>query len=217
MKRYLAAFAVMLATTGLCRANWILSASEDGGAFTTIASGGSTSLIGTAVSGTYNDFGFNINLVDNQSAGGAILSLQSVTANNNGSAAHSLDFRLVDSNFTQPGGNGGSMTLVSNIASNLLVGTGTLSFQTLVDGVAITPLQTLASIPGSDSQTAGFTRGTSFSLQNDTIFTSLSAGGVIQETGSSNVTPTPEPASICLAVTGLGFLGSFSFFRRKAR
>ena len=215
MTRFLVAVALVLATTGLSRADWVLTASEDGGTFSAVTNGTFTTLTGTSFTGTFHDFAFNVNLVDNQSANGALLSLQSVTANNDGTTAHSLDLRLVDSNFTQPGGTGNNMNLVSNIASNLIQGTGTLSFQTLVNGVALTPLQTLVTIPGSNSQTANFTRGASFSLQNDTMFNSLSAGGQIQETGSSNVTAVPEPASIGLAMGGLGILGGFSFIRRK--
>jgi len=209
--------AAVLAVSLEARADWVLSASQDGGAFSTLANGAYTGSTGTNFSGTFGNFAFNINLVDMQTASQALLSLQSVTANNQSAlAAHSLDLRLADSGYTMAGSAGNSLTLTSNIAADRLTGTGLLTFQTLVSGGALTPLQTVSVVPGSDGQSASFIRGATLGLQNDTTIT-LGASGQIQETGSSEVNAAPEPATLGLALAGAGFAGGFALIRRKRK
>ena len=201
------------------QASWVLTAKETGGPSANLPNAGpqpDTGPTGDAL-GTYRvgDFTITPIVVDYQDTGYADLSLTSLDLNNNSSHTETLTLTLVDSAFTMPGGPGAELAVNSNLTEVSQLGTDKLQFQTFVNGTPVTPSAQVLTGPGFNfSPTYSFFRGASYSVKNVTTIT-LSGGGhaFLFEEGASFV--TPEPASLTLALSGLGAFFGFPLWKRR--
>jgi len=201
-------------------ASWVLIAQE-GATIHRIPAAGtnpSTGPTGTALATfTVKDFTITPTVVDYQDSGGADLSLTSLALNNNSNSTETLTLTLEDTSFTQPGHPGAPMQANSNLTEVSLIGTGTLQFQTFINGHSVTVGPQTLTHPGAVfSAPYFFVRGASFDVKNVTTIT-LSSGGRARlfEEGDSFV--TPEPASMTLALSGLGVVVGYPLLRKRRR
>jgi hypothetical protein len=200
------------------QASWVLIAQE-GVTTKRIPVSGTNPNTGATGTGlatfTIGDFTVTPTVVDYQDSGLADLSLTSLDLNNNAGSTKTLTLTLEDTAFTQPGAPSTGLEANSNVTEVSLVGTGTLKFQTFINGHSVTAGPQTLTHPGSDfSAPYFFFRGASFDVKNVTTIT-LSGGGRARlfEEGDSLV--TPEPASLTLALTGLGFVAGYPLLRRR--
>jgi hypothetical protein len=202
------------------RASWVLTAQEGATTKRIPASGTNPNTGPTGIvipTFTVKDFTITAIVVDYQSSSDADLSLTSLDLNNNSRSTETLTLTLEDTHFTMPGRPGDQLQVNSNLTEVSLVGTGTLSFQTFVNGHSVTAGPQVLTHPGANfSAPYYFFRGASYDVKNVTTIT-LSGGGRAQlfEQGDSFI--TPEPGSLTLALSGLGAVFGYPLLRKRRR
>jgi len=169
-------------------------------------------------------FSVAISLATSNSPGtatGGILQINSLDVQNGGASAATLDLRVSDTGFTQPGTNGSSMLLGSSMGGTFTGGVigNSVTFQSSADpangqpaAAFNTPVLTftkstaLTSEPFNGNNNTTFTRGAgAYSLADHVVIT-LSAGGQLNVTGATGATVVPEPASLGLLALAVPFL-----------
>jgi hypothetical protein len=149
---------------------------------------------------------------------------------NNGSVAHTLNVTIQASNFTAPTAPPG-FELISNLGGTTpaVIGTGpgnAISFQSQVgtsasDATAVqspditgnavsyaAPTQTLGITTGFPGTPPGYSVYQTYSI-------TLDAGATLQFTGRTDLVPTPEPATVAMALTALPLMGLGALARRR--
>jgi len=205
-------------------ASTIFSLSEDGGAFTTIATGASLSQL--TGNGTFGDFTYKIIGVstDNTLAVSDILSSATSIMNNSG-ATHTLSIRVSSQDFTLPAGLGARVE--SGMGASVSTGTLTATFQAYADknnnleGTSdFTVGPQVCVFNGSTCDTGSgfgsFTKTSGpYSLTTQVNMT-MSGGGLANFASHENVTNVPEPNSLVLLGSSLLGLVGLGFKRKKA-
>jgi hypothetical protein len=205
-------------------ASTVFMLSEDGGAFTTIATG--PSLSSQSGSGTFGDFTFKIVGVstDNTITLSDLLS-STTSITNNSTATHSIRVLVSSQDYTLPAGP--VLRIESGLGASVSAGTMTATFQSYADknnGLGVTSdfnlgLQTCVfngstcdtgSAVGNFSKLAG-----PYSLTTVATLT-LSGGGIGNFSSHENVTNVPEPNSLMLIGSSLLMFAGFGFKRKKA-
>jgi len=131
----------------------------------------------------------------------------------NTSGTGTLQITLTDTGFMVP--HAGPAVMNSQLSTTSLTGTGSVSFQSFLNGVGGTKL-TLGTAPSGTSATDAMTISSDpYTLSNITTVT-LGAGGLLQSTGTTTVT-TPAPGALMLALTGLPLLGVGAWRRLRKR
>jgi len=201
-------------------ASTVLQLSEDGGAFTTVATVGS--LTPVVLSGSFNDFSFTFfgASTDNSATLTDLLS-STTSVRNNSTGSHTLSLRISSQDFTLPsaltvrvesgmgGSDSGLVTMTFQAyadKNNILAGTAdyTNGLQTCVFNVSTCDTGSAA---GNFTKTAGV-----YSLTSVANLT-LSGGGTANYSSHVNVTNVPEPDALVLVGTGL--LGLAGLFKQK--
>jgi len=206
-------------------ASTIFQLSQDGGAYTTIASG--ASLSSTSGSGTFGDFTFKV--VGVSTDNGITLSdlLSSTTSiTNNSTATHSISILVSSQDYTLPVGIGG-LRVESGMGASVSAGTLTATFRSYADknnGLGAMSdfslgLQTCVfngSTCDTGSSTGIFTKGSgNYSLTSVATLT-LSGGGIGNFSTHENVRNVPEPSSLVLLGSGMLLVAGLGFKRKKA-
>jgi len=208
-------------------------AGVNGGAITMVASGTDFQAFGIAFSGTYGDF--DVTSFSGSSDNDGTLSdlLQSTTsvknANHLNSGTRTLTLYVTQSNYTLPAGT--PLRVESGMGGSVNNGTLGLTgiFQAFADknnnpygltDFSNGPQNATANLTSFDtgSHTGLFARiaGNQYSITTVVTFT-LSAGGKAGFQSHANVSPTPAPAGLVLALTGVPFLGLGAWIRRKVK
>jgi len=204
-------------------ASTIFMLSEDGGAYTTIATG--PSLSSQSGSGTFGDFTFKIVGVstDNSLTLSDLLS-STTSITNNSSASHSISVLVSSQDYTLPVGP--NLSIESGMGASLSAGTLVATFQSYADkanglaGVSdfTLGLQTCSfngSTCDTGSATGTFTKTAgAYSLTSVANLT-LSAGGVANFSTHENVKNVPEPNSLVLLGSSLLLFAGMGFKKRK--
>lgn len=205
-------------------ASTVFMISQDGGAYTTIATG--ASLTSATGSGTFGDFTFKIVGVstDNSLTLSDLLS-STTSIMNNSTATHTVSILVSSQDYTLPVGS--PLRIESGMGASLSAGTLTATFQAYADkanGLATTSdfsmgLQTCSfngstcdtgSAIGNFTKTAG-----SYSLTSVATLT-LSGGAVANFSTHENVKNVPEPSSLMLIGSSLLMFAGIGFKRKKA-
>jgi len=206
-------------------ASTIFMLSEDGGAYTTIATG--PSLSSQSGSGTFGDFTFKIVGVstDNSLTLSDLLS-STTSITNNSSASHSISVLVSSQDYTLPVGP--NLSIESGMGGSLSAGTLAATFQSYADkanGLGAAGVSDFAlgiqscSFTGSTcdtgSATGTFTRlGTPYSLTSVVTLT-MSAGGVANFSSHENVRNVPEPSSLLLIGSSLILFGGLGLKKNR--
>jgi hypothetical protein len=206
-------------------ATTVFMLSQDGGAYTTIASG--ASLSSASGSGTFGDFTFKI--VGVSTDNGITLSdlLSSTTSiTNNSTATHSISVLVSSQDYTLPVGTGG-LRVESGMGASVSAGTLTATFQSYADknnGLGVTTdfttgLQTCVfngSTCDTGSAFGSFTKPSgNYSLTSVATLT-LSGGGIGNFSTHENVRNVPEPSSLVLLGSSLLLFAGLGFKRKQA-
>jgi hypothetical protein len=222
----LAVLALLLATSS-SRASIVIGLQEagvNGGAITTVATG--ADFTSASFTGTYGDF--HVQVVGGASDNGADLSdlLSSTTSvTNTSSGEHTLHIYVSQTDYTLPAST--ILAVESGMSGTVNSGTVNLNniFQAFADagnnqygtGDFSNGLQS-AVASGSTFDTGSafgkFTRNGNYSMTTEVNF-DLSGGGKANYSDHVNVTPTPAPAGVVLALTGLPVLGVGGWLRRR--
>jgi hypothetical protein len=205
-------------------ASTIFQLSQDGGAYTTVATG--TSLSSLSGTGVFGDFSYKIIGVgtDNTATLSDILS-SATSISNTSTAAHTLSVRVSSQDFTLPAGTG--VRIESGMGASLSAGTLTATFQAYADkanGLAATSDFTVGlqncsfnvSTCDTGSGSGVFTKTTgAYSLTTVANLT-LSGGGLANFSTHENVTAVPEPNTLVLLGSSLVMFAGLGFKRKKA-
>jgi hypothetical protein len=198
----LALGAVVISPVG-AKASWMLTVSDGTPSGTVTFTGGSSppgssefQLEGPGVSPD-SKYSFIVALTDGQTATQASLSEIAISIANLTGGNLPITTTLSESDFTLPGTPGSQVFVQSNISATSPTG-GSGTFQTLFDGIPM-PVQSFVVPDAGSSETATFTRGASYSLQQTTTLT-LGGGQQLQMTGTDTVIPVPEPSTLALAL-----------------
>ena len=166
--------------------------------------------------GTFGTFSITAEIGSSNSATAtapAVLTINQLAIQSNDAGTGKLTITLTDTGFSAP--NPGPALMQSQLSTTAMTGTGSVSFQSFLDGTGGTKL-TLNTAPGGKNATDAVTIGGSpYTLSNVTTVT-LSAGGTMQSTGITTVA-TPAPTGVELAVTGLPLLGVGLWLHRRRR
>jgi hypothetical protein len=204
-------------------ATTIFQLSQDGGAYTTVATG--ASLGSLSGSGVFGDFTYKIIGVstDNTATLSDILS-SATSIQNNSTAWHTLSVRVSSQDYTLP--SGPAVRVESGMGASLSAGTLVATFQAYADkanGLAGTSdftvgLQTCTfnvSTCDTGSGSGTFTRTTgAYSLTTVANLT-MSGGGIANFSTHENVN-VPEPSSLVLLGSGMLLVAGLGFKRKKA-
>jgi len=205
-------------------ASTVFMLSQDGGAFSTIATG--PSLSSQSGSGTFGDFTFKIVGVstDNSITLSDLLS-STTSITNNSSATHSIRVLVSSQDYTQPAGP--LLRVESGLGASVSAGTMTATFQSFADrnnGLGVMSdfslgLQTCTfngSTCDTGSSVGNFSRLTGpYSLTTVATLT-LTGGGIGNFSSHENVTNVPEPNSLMLIGSSLLMFAGLGFKRKKA-
>lgn len=205
-------------------ASTIFQLSQDGGAYTTVATGASLSSL--SGSGVFGDFSYKIIGVstDNSATLSDILS-SATSISNNSTASHTLSVRVSSQDFTLPASVG--VRIESGMGASLSAGTLTATFQAYADkanNLAGTSdftvgLQTCSfNVSTCDTGSSGgiFTKTAgAYSLTSVANLT-LSSGGLANFSTHENVTAVPEPNSLVLLGSSLLMFAGLGFKRKNA-
>jgi len=208
----------------MASATTIFALSEDGAAFTTIATGASLST--ASGSGVFGDFTFKIVGVstDNTVTLSDLLS-SATSVTNNSSASHTISILASSQDYTLPTGTG--VLIESGMGASVSTGTLVATFQSYADkanalaGISdfTLGLQTCSfngstcdtgSAAGTFTKTAG-----PYSLTSVANLT-LSGGGIANFSAHENVKNVPEPESLVLIGSSLVLFAGLGFKRKNA-
>jgi len=204
-------------------ASTIFMLSQDGGAYTTIATGASLGTL--SGSGVFGDFTYKIIGVstDNTAAVSDLLS-SATSISNNSTASHTLSVRVSSQDYTLPADLG--VRIESGMGASLSAGTLTATFQAYADksnnlsgvsdfsvGLQTCSFNVSTCDTGSSSGVFTKTSGT-YSLTSVANLT-LSGGGLANFSSHENVTAVPEPSSLVLLGSGLVLFAGMGFKKRK--
>lgn len=195
----------------MASASTIFALSEDGGAYTTIATG--ASLSSASGSGVFGDFTFKIVGVSTDNTATLSDLLSSATSfTNNSSASHTISVLVSSQDYTLPADP--SVRIESGMGASLSAGTLVATFQSYADkanGLAGVSDFTLGlqncSFNGSTcdtgSATGTFTKTTGVYSLTSVANLTLSGGGVANFSTHENVKSVPEPSSLVLLGSSL--------------
>jgi hypothetical protein len=204
-------------------ANTIFMLSQDGGAYTTIATGASLSSL--SGSGTFGDFTYTIVGVTTHNTVAISDLLSSATSiTNNSTATHTLSIRVSSQDYTLPADL--SAKVESGMGASLSSGTLTATFQSYADknnalggvsdfSVGLQNCVFNGSTCDTGSGTGIFAKNaTPFSLTSTANLT-LTGGGIANFSAHENVTSVPEPSSLVLLGSSLILFAGLSFKRKR--
>jgi len=205
-------------------ATTVFMLSQDGGAYTTIASG--ASLSSASGSGTFGDFTFKIIGVstDNSLTLSDILS-STTSIMNNSTATHTISVLVSSQDYTLPLGS--PLRIESGMGASLSAGTLTATFQAFADKANALGgmsdfsmgLQTCVfngSTCDTGSAIGNFTKPLgSYSLTSVATLT-LSGGAVANFSTHENVKNVPEPSSLVLLGSSMLLFAGLGFKRKQA-
>jgi hypothetical protein len=235
IRNYLPLLAVLVGTAILgaptsARATFQLALQEagvNGGAITVVASGSDFQAGGIFFSGVYGDF--TVSILGGTSNNGATMSnlLSSTTSvTNNDGTGKVLNLYVTQTNYTLPAGS--PLVFESGLGGSLIGGSTvglTGIFQAYADaGNNAFGTTDFTNGPQNATQTGTtFDTGSAASLFNRAGSYSLTSvasleingGGTVNYSDHINVTATPAPAGVVLALTGLPFLGIGTWLRRR--
>jgi hypothetical protein len=222
------ALLAVLGATQSARADLEIALQEagvNGGARTVVGTG--SAFTSASFTGTYGDF--TVTIFGGAATNGANLSqlLSSTTSvtNNNGST-HTLHLWVTETDYTLPAGT--QLSVESGLGGSVSTGTLTMSniYQAWADknnGLFGTTdfsngLQTATannSTFDTGSAVGTFTRGAgNYSVTSEANFT-MSAGATANFSAHVKLSPTPAPAGLVLALSGLPLLGIACWRRRR--
>jgi hypothetical protein len=234
------AVASALALGTSARADLVLTLQEDSGTVVTVDVPANT---GPAIfSGDINhsgavlvgDFTILISVGTSNSPGGssALVSQGSISITNNTTSSLELKVNVSAQGFTSPN-SPPPLTVLDTFAGTLVNGSVTGTFKGTADatnalfgtGFTNSGLNLSYSASGfsqsisqNGSASAAFSpNGSTYSLSS---FTDLTLGGgsvLTGHLGNEQTVPTPEPASLAMAFSGLGLLGGAGWLRRRSR
>jgi len=210
------------------RADLEIQLSSDGTTFVTVASAASGTTAATSTAFVFGGITFNTLNTTSNSPGSASLSKllgSTLDAINKGTSAQTVFIRLGDTGFTSP--TAPPPIVVNSHIGGSVIGTNaanTLTFQSYVNtgqnstSGFTTGLQTLPVTTGSFSNDAFGsipTLASGYSITEQLVL-HLGAGGELNFSSNTTLSPVPEPST--LAIAGLGGLGmiGFGLRRRKA-
>jgi len=222
----LAVVALLLAA-GPSQAALVIALQEagvNGGAITTVATG--TDFTSASYSGTYGDFKvtFDSAATDNGATLSDILQSTTKVTNNNGSTA-TLHLWVTQTNYSLPAGS--PLWMEAGLSGT--VNSGTLAYgkiyQAWADknnnafGTGDFTLGAQSATPSGSTFDTGsamnnFFRSGAYSVTTEINFT-ISGGGSANFSSHVNLAPTPAPAGLMLALTGLPCLGLGWLVRRR--
>jgi len=205
-------------------ATTVFMLSQDGGAYTTIASG--ASLSSASGSGVFGDFTFKIIGVstDNSLTLSDLLS-STTSIMNNSTAPHTISILVSSQDYTLPVGTG--VRVESGMGASLSAGSLTATFQSYADKANVLGgisdftlgLQTCSfngSTCDTGSATGIFTKTSApYSLTSVARLT-LSGGAVANFSTHENVTSVPEPSSLVLLGSSMLLFAGLGFKRKQA-
>jgi hypothetical protein len=219
----LAVAIAFLCTAKAVRADLIVTVQEDSGSTQTFSAAGSPSSPGGVFGGTFQAStpDYTITFLGGQEIQAAPNSelLSSVTSiQETGSGTHTLYITVTGTGFSSPV-TPPPVAIASHIGGTLNVGSETtpVTFQSIVPGASL-PLQTPTVTGGSyNSNASGLTSNLSapFSIEETINVTLTNTGDVFNFSSSTDLTPTPAPAGIVLALSGLPFLAIGTWVRRR--
>ncbi len=136
--------------------------------------------------------------------------------NKNTSSRKTLTITVQDDEFGNSG-TGLGATLNSQLSTTSLTKAGdSVAFQSFLNGVGGNQISLGTAPSGTEDVKNGLSlgSGSTFTLADVTTL-NISAGGTIQSTGTTTV--TPAPAGLVLALSGLPFLGFGAWLRRRRK
>jgi hypothetical protein len=208
-------------------ATLILDESVNGGAFTTICSGGPSCTPGVVFTDAAGMQFTILGATSNSPGTSTSASVLQATVDliNTSGATQSIVLRVGDTGYTAPTGN---VNLLNNISGTVLVGGSANVFNSIAcadssngqsncSGAFQTPLIAAnITVPGSGANSDSLAiaaLGGPFSLTQELDIT-LNAGGQINFSASADVVPAGEPASLAIMGVGLVGLGWIVSWRR---
>jgi len=224
---------LLMVCASVARADFVVSASVDGGAPSVIADD-PVSAGPVLFNGPLGAFNVTIFGADSNSPGGASLADEfsaSVEIQNTGSTSHTLEFFIGSQGFTLPV-TPPSLTLLSHISGTVAVGSASnsLSFTSCVDptnstspcpsaiesGTGTPGITTAGSFANDQSATIASLAAT-YSIGED-LFVDLGAGAQINFSASTTLTPAvPEPVSVGWMAGGIVLLAGIYKRARRAK
>jgi hypothetical protein len=208
----------------MASASTIFALSEDGGAYTTIATG--ASLSSASGSGVFGDFTFKIVGVSTDNSVTLSDLLSSTTSiTNNSTASHTISVLVSSQDYTLPVGP--DVRIESGMGASLSAGTLVATYQAYADkanglaGVSdfTMGLQTCSfnvSTCDTGSATGTFTKTEGVYSLTSVANLTLSGGGVANFSTHENVKNVPEPNSLVLIGSSLVLFAGLGFKRKNA-
>jgi len=205
-------------------ASTVFMLSQDGGAYTTVATGASlTSLSG---SGVFGDFTYKIIGVSTDNSATISDLLSSATSiTNNSTATHTLSIRVSSQDYTFPTQT--AARVESGLGASLSAGTLTATFQAYADrnnnlagisdfSMGLQNCVFNGSTCDTGSAVGAFTKTSGPYSLTTTANLTLSGGGIANFSAHENVTSVPEPNSLVLLGSSLLLFAGLGFKRKNA-